>query len=152
MQLTSNAFHDGSPIPRRFTGDEDNISPPLSWTAPPKGTKSLALVCEDPDAPGGIWHHWAIFDIPADRRSLPESVQRGANVDGVHQAQNDFHRTGYDGPYPPRGHDPHHYQFRLIALSVDKLALEGQPSCAAVASAAASHTLTVAELTGTYAR
>lgn len=151
MQLTSSAFQDGDPIPRRFTGDGDNISPPLSWTAPPKGTKSFVLLCEDPDAPGGTWHHWAIFDIPGDRRRLAESFPR-RDLEGLHQAQNDFHRAGYDGPCPPRGHGAHHYHFRLIALSVDHLELRGRPSCADVAAAVDGHTLAVAELTGTYVR
>lgn len=152
MQLTSAAFRDGHPIPRRYTGDGENDSPPLAWTAPPHGTKSFVVLCEDPDAPAGTWRHWAVFDIPADRRNLAEALPREAAREGLHQGQNDFHRLGYDGPAPPRGHGTHHYHFRLIALSAEGLGLGSRPTCAAVAAAARDFTLGVAELTGTYAR
>lgn len=100
MQLTSGAFGDGETIPRRFTADGDNMSPPLSWTSPPKGTRSFAVLCDDPDAPNGTWRHWAIFDIPSDCRQLTEHVSRGEHRNGLRQAENDFHRFGYDGPAP----------------------------------------------------
>lgn len=152
MHLTSSAFRDGETIPRRYTCDGDNISPPFSWTAAPKGTRSFALICDDPDAPRGTWHHWAIFDIPADRSELAEHISRADRAGGMHQAQNDFRRTGYDGPCPPHGHGPHRYHFRLIALSVDVLRVDSHSSCVEVAAAAERHALAEAELTGLYAR
>jgi Raf kinase inhibitor-like YbhB/YbcL family protein len=152
MKLTSTAFNNGEEIPLRYSGDGDNISPPLSWSGPPEGTRSFVLICEDPDAPGKTWQHWGIYDIPSGQHSLPEHVPRTARADNPHQAQNDFHRIGYDGPLPPRGHGPHRYIFRLFAVSVDRLPLRGLPSCEAVAEASAKLALAVAELTGSYER
>ncbi len=152
MQLSSSAFLDGETIPRRYTCDGDNVSPPLSWSAPPKGTKSFAVLCEDPDAPGRSWHHWAIYDIPQERQSLAEHVVRSDGPDGSHQARNDFHKAGYDGPCPPLGHGPHRYKFRLVALSVEHLPLQKGSSCEAVSAAVKNHTLATADLTGLYAR
>lgn len=152
MQLNSSAFRDGDTIPRRYTCDGDNISPPLSWTGAPKGTKSFAVLCEDPDAPGRTWHHWAIYDIPHDQHGLPERVGRSDGADGSHQARNDFHKAGYDGPCPPPGHGPHRYRFRLVALSVEHLPLQKGSSYTAVATDVKNHALATAELTGVYAR
>ena len=114
MQLASQ-FQDGAAIPRRYACDGQNHSPPLNWTAPPQQTQSFVLLCDDPDAAGGTWHHWAVYDIPAGQRSLAEHHPRhGA---GVRQGLNDFHQPGYDGPCPPPGDKPHHYHFRLLALA-----------------------------------
>ena len=152
MQLTSSAFRNGETIPRRYTCDGENHSPPLAWTAPPKGTRSFALFCEDPDAPGGIWHHWAIFDISADRHGLVEHQPRSTGPRGPRQAQNDFRKIGYDGPCPPHGNGLHRYRFRLLALSVEHLPLKEQPSCTAVARSAQDYALGEAELIGDYER
>lgn len=152
MELTSGSFSDGDFIPRRYTCDGDNVSPALSWADPPQGTRSFALFCDDPDAPGRTWHHWAIFDIPAEERGLAEHMPRASGRNGKYQAQNDFHRTGYDGPCPPRGHKPHRYRFRLMALSIDRLPCDSHSSCATVASAAQAHALAIAEITGLYGR
>ena len=152
MHLTSAAFRNGETIPRRYTCDGENISPPLSWTAEPSETRSFALVCEDPDAPRGTWRHWAIFDIPADWRGLAEHLARKDYPDGPKQAKNDFRKSVYDGLCPPPGHGPHHYRFRLIALSVPHLPLKAQASCAAVTVAAQEHALAEAELVGRYER
>lgn len=149
MQLTSQ-FQDGEVIPRRYTCEGQNQSPPLTWTAPPQQAQSFVLLCDDPDAARGIWHHWAVYDIPADQRSLPAHHPRhGA---GVRQALNDFHQPGYDGPFPPPGDRPHHYHFRLLALAVPQLRLPETASCAEVAVAAKPHVIAAAELTGTYQR
>jgi|SRR6185312_15535796 Raf kinase inhibitor-like YbhB/YbcL family protein len=149
MQLASQ-FQDGSAIPRRYACDGQNQSPPLSWTAPPQQTQSFVLLCDDPDAPGGTWHHWAVYDIPAGQRSLPEHHPRhGA---GVRQGLNDFHQPGYDGPCPPPGDKPHHYHFRLLALAVPRLPVTGTASCAQIAQAARQHVIATAQLTGTYQR
>ena len=95
MRLTSSAFADGATIPRRFTCDGQNLSPPLAWTDVPDGARSLVLLCDDPDAPAGTWHHWAVYDIPRDRAGLPEGISQ--RDDGFKQASNDFRGVGYGG-------------------------------------------------------
>ncbi len=152
MQLTSSAFVDGATIPRRYTCDGENISPPLAWTTPPKGTKSFALLCEDPDAPRGMWRHWTVFDIPADARALPEAYARTDRPNGPFQGRNDSHRTGYDGPCPPHGHGPHRYRFRLVALSSEHLSLQKNPSCEDVTRKAQEFAIAEAVLVGRYER
>ncbi|MBE3556098.1 MAG: YbhB/YbcL family Raf kinase inhibitor-like protein [Firmicutes bacterium] len=116
MQLTSSAFRSGEPIPKRYTGEGENISPPFAWQNVPEGTKSLALICHDPDAPlisPGTYGfvHWVLYNIPASVTSLPEGV------DGYTKGKNDFGQQNYGGPMPPNGHGPHHYYFWLFALN-----------------------------------
>jgi Raf kinase inhibitor-like YbhB/YbcL family protein len=151
MRLRSSAFADGSAIPRRFTCDGDDISPPLEWNDIPAGTKSFALLCEDPDAPGGTWHHWAAYDIADTQTSLPADACRNAKQLGFKQAINDFQKSGYGGPCPPPG-TPHHYHFRLLALSIDKLALPETTTCPEVESEARKHHLAEATLVGIFRR
>ena len=117
MRLNSAAFADGSAIPRRFTCDDADLSPPLNWSDAPTGTRSFTLLCDDPDAPAGTWHHWAAYDIPSTLTMLAEGAASDAEQLGFKQAINDFQRPGYGGPCPPRGHGLHHYHFRLLALS-----------------------------------
>jgi Raf kinase inhibitor-like YbhB/YbcL family protein len=151
MRLTS-TFSDGAALPARFSCEGQNWSPPLSWSAPPQETRSFALICDDPDAPGGIWHHWAIYDISAGRHSLPEHYPRSDAPDGPKQAQNDFQRHGYDGPCPPPGHGPHHYRFKLLALSTARLPVRDKPGCRDIEAAAKPFMLASAMLVGTYER
>lgn len=148
MRLTSSAFKNGETIPRLYTGEGKDVSPPLAWSAAPSGTKSFALICEDPDAPNGTFHHWAIYDIAADATVLAE----GSTPDGAKEAMNDFGRHGYGGPMPPKGHGPHHYHFRLFALSTDRLTLPTDASVPDVARVVKKHKLAEAELTGLYER
>jgi Raf kinase inhibitor-like YbhB/YbcL family protein len=150
MRLRSSAFSDGAIIPRRFTCDGEDVSPPLQWSDAPDGTRSFALLCDDPDAPAGTWHHWAIYNVPAAQSELPPSA--GRQQGPFKQSLNDFKRVGYGGPCPPRGHGPHHYHFRLLALSVDHLRVPDRPTCQAVAREAGRHLLAEAVLTGTYER
>jgi len=115
MQLTSSAFKDGGSIPARHTGDSDDVSPALAWTAVPEGTKSFAVICHDPDAPlikPGTYGfvHWVLYGIPGSVRKLPEGT--GEYVHGG----NDFGKQGYGGPMPPEGHGTHRYFFWLFAL------------------------------------
>lgn len=116
MQLTSPAFETGGTIPARHTGEGEDLSPPLAWSAVPEGTRSFALLCHDPDAPlvkPGVYGfvHWVLYDIPGDVRELAEGT-------GEHsQGANDFGKQGYGGPMPPEGHGRHHYFFWLLALS-----------------------------------
>ena len=97
MELSSTAFSDGAAIPRRFTCDGEDLSPPLEWSHPPKETRGFVLLCDDPDAPGGTWHHWAAYDIPAALTALAQGAARHAEKQGFKQATNDFQRADYGG-------------------------------------------------------
>jgi Raf kinase inhibitor-like YbhB/YbcL family protein len=152
MQLRSSAFSDGAAIPRRFTCDGEDVSPPLQWSDEPAGTRSFVLLCDDPDAPAGTWHHWAAYDVPADRTTLPEGAGQGGGKEALKHAVNDFGRPGYGGPCPPRGHGPHHYHFRLLALSTDRLPVRKHPSCRDVEREARKHLVAEAVLVGLYGR
>jgi Raf kinase inhibitor-like YbhB/YbcL family protein len=115
MNLVSNSFAEGEFIPPLYTCDGANISPPLSWSGLPKGTRSLALICDDPDAPGGDFVHWVLFNIPPEVGGVEEGQPRnGSGPGGSVQGMTDFGRPGYGGPCPPRG--THRYYFRLFAL------------------------------------
>ena len=151
FELKSSAFKAGETIPRKHTCDGQDLSPPLAWTEPPPGTRSFALVCDDPDAPAGTWVHWVLYGVPSSASSLPEGVRPAPVLDdGSRQGTNDFRRTGYGGPRPPRG-APHRYSFRLYALDV-VLALAPGATKAALMKAVEGHTLGQAELMGRYAR
>ena len=116
FQLKSSAFSNGGAIPPKFTCDGADVSPALSWNDPPPGTKALALIMDDPDAPAGTWVHWVLYDLPANVRELPEDVPKSKDLEsGARQGSNDFRRIGYRGPCPPRG-STHRYSFRLYAL------------------------------------
>jgi Raf kinase inhibitor-like YbhB/YbcL family protein len=151
MQLSSSAFSNGSAIPRRFTCDGENLFPPLDWEAAPSTTRSFVLLCDDPDAPAGKWHHWAVYDIDADQTGLAEGASRDGGAARFKQAINDFHPMGYGGPCPP-GHGRHRYHFRLLALSVDHLSLGAEPSCREVEREARRHVIAEATLVGIYHR
>jgi Raf kinase inhibitor-like YbhB/YbcL family protein len=152
MWLRSSAFSDGETIPRRFTCEGEDLSPPLQWSDTPAETRSFVVLCDDPDAPGGIWHHWAVYDIPANRAALPEGAGGYGGGEGLKQAINDFGRSGYGGPCPPRGHGPHHYHFRLLALSTALLPVRKDPSCRDVEREARKHLIGEASLVGLYER
>jgi Raf kinase inhibitor-like YbhB/YbcL family protein len=115
MKLISPAFDEGGMIPEKYTCDGADMSPPLKWDSLPEGTKSLALICDDPDAPAGIWVHWVYYDIPASTGGVPENVARDdrPQIGGI-QGTNNFRRIGYGGPCPPGG--THRYYFKLYAL------------------------------------
>lgn len=150
MRLNSSAITPGGEIPRRFTCDGDDVSPPFVWANAPDKTQGFAIVCWDPDAPSGSWYHWAVFDIPATVRELADALS--SESIGVHQAINDFGRRGYGGPCPPRGHGRHHYHFKIYALDIDRLTLAAKVRCRDVEKAAKAHALATAELVGIYGR
>jgi len=155
MTVTSTAFENGQPVPRRHTGDGGDVSPPLSWSGLPAGTKELALLSEDPDAPQPEpWVHWVIYKIPAEAGGLKEGIPRAEQVAepaGAVQGKNSFAVVGYLGPAPPKGHGVHHYHFRLYALDVK---LDAKPGLdkAGLLRAIAGHVLAEADLVGTYKR
>jgi len=150
MRLGSSALVDGATIPKRFTCDGQDLSPPLEWSGAPAETRSFVLLCDDP--PAGTWHHWAAYDITGEHAGLAEGASRRADQEGFKQAINDFHRPGYGGPCPPRGHGPHHYHFRLLALSVNHLPLRSNPSCRDIEREARKHLIAEATLSGLYER
>jgi Raf kinase inhibitor-like YbhB/YbcL family protein len=115
MQVTSTAFQEGATIPAQYTADGKNVSPPLEWTGVPDGTASIALICDDPDAPRGTWVHWVLFNLPSDTHSLAEAMPRDRHPGGARSGSNDFRKQGYDGPSPPPG-KPHRYYFKVYAL------------------------------------
>jgi hypothetical protein len=147
ISLTSDAFKDGQSIPKEFSCDGASQPPALHWSNPPDGTKSFALVIVDPDAPGGTFRHWGVYDIPASARSIG-----GGKPEAGAEVINDKGTTGYTGPCPPPGHGLHHYHFKLFALSVDKLQLSGGAKVIDVENAAAKHVVAQGELVGTYER
>ena len=148
MKLASSAFADGAAIPRRFTCDDENFSPPLTWSGAPAGTRSFVLLCDDPDAPAGTWHHWAAYDIPSTTSELAEDATNAT----IREAVNDFHKTGYGGPCPPHGHGPHRYRFRLLALSTDHVRAKVNASCRDIEREARKFALAEAVLVGRYER
>ena len=150
MKLASPAFPPGGKMPGRFTCEGEDVSPPLVWSGAPAGTRSFALVCSDADAPGGVWHHWAVFDIPSAAAALAEHHPRDGAL--PRQALNDFGKPGYGGPCPPRGHGRHHYRFRLYALDIDRLEFPATPRSREVEAAAAEHAIATADLVGVYSR
>ncbi|MDT3684996.1 MAG: YbhB/YbcL family Raf kinase inhibitor-like protein [Pseudorhodoplanes sp.] len=152
MLLSSSAFAARAAIPRDFTCDGEDLSPPLEWSGAPQETRSFVLLCDDPDAPAGTWHHWAAYDIPATQTALLANASAHAGGQGLKQVINDFHRPGYGGPCPPHGHGAHRYHFRLLALSVDHLNLRGHATCRDVAREAHKYVLAEAVLVGTYKR
>jgi Raf kinase inhibitor-like YbhB/YbcL family protein len=151
LTIRTPAFKDGGTIPTEHTRDGANRSPALSWSGAPAGTRSFALIVEDPDAPRGTFYHWAAFNIPLDRDGLSEGAGSRAEG-GIRFGLNDFGNVRYDGPQPPPGHGVHHYHFRLAALSVPSLDLAQRAKVAEVWREAAKHALATAEVVGTYER
>lgn len=155
MKLESPAFAHGEPIPERHSCEEEDVSPALRWSDLPAGTKSLALVMDDPDAPAGTWVHWLVYDIPPAAEGLREGVRREpALPDGSKQGLcwgvDDFSRVGYWGPCPPPG-KPHRYSFRLYALSAP-VGLPPKSTKPQLEAAMRGLVLASAELAGTYRR
>lgn len=150
LEIKSNAFDHEGMMPSKYTCDGDDISPALTWLNPPQGTQSFALICDDPDAPMGIWVHWVIYNIPADKRSLDEAVSQEPELtDGTRQGMNDFRRTGYGGPCPPGG--THRYYFKLFALNT-VLNLKPSATKKELLHVMESHRLGEAVLMGRYQR
>ena len=149
FQITTTAFRDGSSIPKRFTCDGPDVSPALSWGDPPAGTRSLAIIADDPDAPAGTWVHWVLYDLPAETRKLPEGVAKDRELpNGALQGRNDFDKIGYDGPCPPRGSE-HRYFFKLYALD-SRTGLKAGATKSELERAMKGHVLAQAQLVGKF--
>jgi Raf kinase inhibitor-like YbhB/YbcL family protein len=150
IQLTSTAFKDGQSIPRGYTCDGANVSPPLEWTGVPKTAKTLALITDDPDAPSGTFVHWVLFNLPADGLGLIENTPQTETLKGGGmQGKNGFEKIGYGGPCPPSG--THRYFFKLYALDAE-LSLKAGATKAEVEKAMQGHIVAQAQLMGTYSR
>jgi Raf kinase inhibitor-like YbhB/YbcL family protein len=147
MRLLSPAFADGEPIPARYTCDGEDVCPELQWFEVPQGTVSLALTCQDPDAPRGTFTHWLVWNLSPAKGG----IGAGEVPSGARQGRNDFGTIGYGGPCPPPGHGIHHYHFTLYALST-QLPLPEGATIGELRLAIAGTTLSLAELVGTYER
>ncbi|MCF7855147.1 MAG: YbhB/YbcL family Raf kinase inhibitor-like protein [Candidatus Pacebacteria bacterium] len=147
IRVKSSAFEANGGIPRKYTGEGEDVSPPLTWEGAPDQAKEFALICDDPDAPMDTpWVHWVLYGIPEDTRSLPE----GDNV-GAEDGENTWGTAGYGGPMPPPGHGAHHYHFKVYALDA-RLDLPPGASKDGLLSAMQGHILDQGELIGVYER
>lgn len=157
IEITSTAFNQGDPIPKKYTGEGADVSPPLAWKNLPEGTKELALICDDPDAPTEEpWVHWVIYKIPAGEKGLPEGVPRDLRLKqpaGAMQGRNSWPKdnVGYRGPMPPPGHGTHRYFFRLFALD-GHLTIEPGATKTKLLEEIRNHVLAEGVLMGTYER
>ncbi|HTN05042.1 MAG TPA: YbhB/YbcL family Raf kinase inhibitor-like protein [Planctomycetaceae bacterium] len=158
LQVTSPAFADGDRIPDKYTGEGADVSPPLEWSGVPDGTRELALICDDPDAPQAEpWVHWVFYGLNATVRSLPENLPSGTRLStpvAMLQGRNTWtsgRTTGYRGPLPPPGHGTHHYHFKLYALDAP-LSLNPGIDKPALLKAMQGRILATGELIGTYSR
>jgi len=151
LSISGPSFSSGGDIPKKYACDGADVSPQLVWTEAPAGTKSFALLVDDPDAPVGNWNHWTLWNVPANARGLAERVGKEATLpDGSQQGKNDFRKTGYNGPCPPPG-KPHRYYFKLFALDT-KLDLKPGAGKRELESAMKGHVLAQAEWLGRYGR
>ena len=150
LVITSSAFSEGQAIPKRHTCDGPDVSPDLAWSGVPGKAASLALICDDPDAPMGTWVHWVLFNIPADQDGLPTEIPSDAVLEnGARHGTNDFRRLGFGGPCPPGG--THRYFFKLYALDT-MLELDSGVTKAQLLEAMQGHILAEGQLMGTYSR
>ena len=151
LDLTSSAFQEGGTIPKKYTCEGADVSPPLQWGDPPAGTRSYALIADDPDAPAGTWVHWVLYNLPADLRGLAEGIPSSERLpNGALHGMTDFRRVGYGGPCPPPG-KPHRYYFRLYALDL-VLPLQARATKSAVFGPSPRPILPQGQLMGRYAR
>lgn len=151
LRVTTTAFQPGGAIPKKFTCDGPDVSPPLAWPDLPAGTQSIALIMQDPDAPMGNWVHWVLYDLPASARELPENVAKQEQLlNGARQGRNDFRKIGYGGPCPPAG-PAHRYFIEVFALDA-KTNLQPGATKAELEKAMQGHILAQGELMGRYQR
>jgi Raf kinase inhibitor-like YbhB/YbcL family protein len=151
FQLVSSILRSNGVIPKEHTCDGADTSIPIAWQDPPEGTKSFALIADDPDAPRGTWVHWVLYDLPPGTRELPSGIGPEESLrNGARQGKNDFGRVGYGGPCPPPG-SPHHYHFKLYALD-QMTRLQPKATKQQLLDAMKGHVLAEAELVGIYKR
>jgi hypothetical protein len=151
IQVSSPAFTDSQPIPQKYAHDNQNVSPALQWSSVPAAAKSLALICDDPDAPVGTWVHWVIYGLPPTLTNLPTGLPTSPELpDGSRQGMNDYKQIGYGGPQPPPG-KPHRYFFKLYALDIIP-DLKAGATKADLLKAMEGHIIAQGQLMGTYQR
>ena len=151
LELKSSAFEESGSIPAKYTCKGEDISPPLSWNGAPAGTRSFALICDDPDAPFMTWVHWVVYNIPLEENKLEEGLAKDKTLpNGAIQGITDFRRIGYGGPCPPPG-GPHRYYFKLYALDA-KVDLEPGATKKALLKAMEGHILEEVQLMGKFKR
>jgi Raf kinase inhibitor-like YbhB/YbcL family protein len=151
LSVKTPAFDQGQSIPKRYTGEGEDVSPKLEWSEVPAGTQSIALICDDPDAPVGIWVHWVLFNLPPTTRSLDEGMPKDRELkNGARHGNNDWKQSGYRGPMPPPG-KAHRYFFRVYALDA-KMDLPTGATRQQLLEAMKSHILAQGEVMGTYRR
>jgi len=151
IKVTTPAFAEGQPIPVKHTGGGADVSPALKWSGIPQGAKSIAIICDDPDAPMGTWVHWVAWNIPADAAELAEGVAKKEELpNGIRQGMNGWPRLGYNGPMPPPG-KAHRYYFKIYALDV-KLDLKPKATKEKLLEAMKGHVLAEGQLMGTHKR
>ncbi|MHB1034254.1 MAG: YbhB/YbcL family Raf kinase inhibitor-like protein [Pirellulales bacterium] len=160
LTVSSSAFEAGNPIPKKYTGEGRDISPPLAWSDAPEGTKEFALICDDPDAPSRAkpgpepWVHWVLYKIPAATRALPEGVPTSPKLDKpivALQGLNSWPKSGYGGPMPPPRSGAHRYYFKVYALDAP-LSPDPRMTKMLLLDAMKGHILAYGELMGTYER
>ena len=153
FQVTSEAFEDGESIPDQYTCAGEGISPPLTWSKPPEGTQSFALVMTDPDAPKGTFHHWGVYAIPHGEQVLPAKVPNEPKLAmGAFQATNDAKDVGYAAPCPPKGDEAHRYVFRIFALDEPGTTYPQPPTVEALIDELTAEAIGEAKLVGTFKR
>ena len=150
MKVTSIAFKEGEPIPRQYTCDGINVSPPLEWSGVPKTAKTIAIIADDPDAPSATWVHWVLYNLPAENIGMVENLPPTENLKaGGFQGKTDFDKVGYGGPCPPSG--THRYFFKVYAVD-SELPLKAGATKDELLKAMEGHTVGQAQLMGTYKR
>lgn len=150
IKLTTTAFQEGEQIPKKYTCDGENISPPLEWSGIPQETQSIALICDDPDAPMGTWVHWVVFNIPASLNKLSEKIPDNKVLEhGTSQGSNDFRKIGYGGPCPPSG--IHRYFFKIYSLD-KRIELTPGATKGELLHEMSGHILAEGKLMGKYSR
>lgn len=151
LRISSPAFGHEDTIPQKYTCKGDDLSPPLGWEGVPEGTESLVIICDDPDAPGGVFDHWLLFNIPPNKGGLPEGVSKDDELeDGSRHGRNGFGRNDYGGPCPPPG-KPHRYFFKLYALD-KRLPAEAGADKDLLQNEMEGHVLDSAEMIGMFSR
>lgn len=150
IKLTSPAFEHNSQMPAKYTCDSQNISPPLQWENIPDKTKTIALICDDPDAPMGTWVHWVLYNLPKEKRALEENYPDDETLEkGIRQGFNDFGNIGYGGPCPPGG--THRYFFKIYALDCT-FGITQIPDKKMIENLMTGHILATGQLIGKYTR
>jgi Raf kinase inhibitor-like YbhB/YbcL family protein len=151
LNVTSTAFQNGGAIPKRFSCQGDNVSPPLAWSGATSSIRSFVLVCEDPDAPRGTFVHWVMYNIAPNQFTLAGNIPAIDPLpNGIRQGENGADKIGYTGPCPPAG-KAHHYHFSVYGLD-EKLSFSGEVNRDKVISAITGHIIAQGELIGTYMR